>query len=213
MSPPMTSNVTVKLLLGTAAVAAAGFAALSMAVASGKTNRLDRSAKRAVHAARGNGVRRRGLAVAARATTPFGKWWGYVPPALVTALKLQRAGRRQAALTIAGSAVASALLPLVLDRVSRFRSPPPERHDPDEQSYPSGHALQASSMAIVSSYVSHREGMAAPPWAASFGLLSLAAGLGRLLLDRHWTSDVLGGYLAGVSLGTASAGLYELSLT
>jgi undecaprenyl-diphosphatase len=108
--------------------------------------------------------------------------------------------------------VASALLPLVLDRVSRFRSPPPERRD-HEQSYPSGHALQTSSMAIVSSYVSRREGMAAPPWAASLGLLSLATGLGRLLLDRHWASDILGGYLAGISLGTASAGLYELSLT
>jgi membrane-associated phospholipid phosphatase len=208
----MTSKLAAQVLLGTAALAAASFAALSVAVTRGKTSRLDQRAKRAFHTARGNGSRHRRVAVAANATTPFGKWWGYVPPAMVTAYRLNRAGRHQAAITIAGSAVASAVLPLVLDRISERRLPPPERDDPSKQSYPSGHALQTSAMAIVSSYVTRRESIAAPPWAASFGLLSLATGLSRLVLDRHWLSDVLGGYLAGIALGTASAGLYELSL-
>jgi membrane-associated phospholipid phosphatase len=42
-------------------------------------------------------------------------------------------------------------------------------------------------------------------------LASIAAGAGRLLLDRHWTSDVIGGYCAGIALGATGAGLYELS--
>jgi undecaprenyl-diphosphatase len=92
----------------------------------------------------------------------------------------------------------------------RRRSPPPERHEPSKQSYPSGHALQTSAMALTTGYVLLREGLA-PRWSlAPLGLASLAAGAGRLLLDRHWTSDVLGGYLAGVALGASCAGVYEL---
>jgi undecaprenyl-diphosphatase len=102
------------------------------------------------------------------------------------------------------------LLPLVLDRVMKRRAPPPERHEPSKASYPSGHALQTSAVAVATSYVLLREGVA-PRWSvAPLGLASLAAGAGRLLLDRHWTSDVAGGYLAGVSLGATCAGIYEL---
>ena len=55
-----------------------------------------------------------------------------------------------------------------------------------------------------------REGLA-PRWSlAPLGLLPLATGAGRLVLDRHWTSDVLGGYCAGVALGATCAGVYEL---
>jgi membrane-associated phospholipid phosphatase len=46
---------------------------------------------------------------------------------------------------------------------------------------------------------------------APAGLASLAAGASRLLLNRHWTSDVIGGYCAGIALGATCAGMYELS--
>ena len=194
------------LLFGVAAAAALGFAAITRAVARGNTERVDRAAKRTVHRARTSG-----LVLVAHATTPVGKWWGHVPATLLTAAKLLNAGRRAAALTIAGTSVVAALLPLLLDRISVRRLPPPERGDPNEQSYPSGHALQSSALALTTSYVMHREQLAAPGWLASLAPLSLATGLGRLLLDRHWASDVLGGYCAGVALGAGSAGLYELA--
>jgi undecaprenyl-diphosphatase len=200
------------VLFGAAAIATAGFVALTRAVASGKTARWDRRAKRAVHAGKSNGSAAAGaLSMASRATTPFGKWWGQVPAALATAAKLRREHRHAAAVTIAGTSIAAALLPLLLDRVTLRRSPPPERGEPGKQSYPSGHALQTSAMAVATGYVMQREHLAAPAWLVPLGPLSLATGLSRLFLDRHWTSDVAAGYFAGVALGAASAGLYELS--
>lgn len=205
------SKLDAGLLFGVATLAALGFAAVTRAVARGSFSRFDRRAKRALHAARGGGAPAQALTMASKASTPAGKWWAYVPPSFVTALKVQRQGRTAAAVTIAGTSVAAAVLPLILDRVVRRRRPPPERREPSKQSYPSGHALQTSAMALAVGYVMHRERLARPGWLVPLGPLSLLAGAGRLLLDRHWTSDVMGGYCAGIALGAASAGCYELA--
>jgi undecaprenyl-diphosphatase len=183
---------------------------VSLAVARGKTSRFDKRIKREVHRLRIDSSHPKALRNAALGTTPLGKWWAYVPPSLITAGRLQRQGRSAAAGTVAGTAMLAVLLPRVLDAWMKRRLPPPERREPSKQSYPSGHALQTSAMALTTSYVLLREGLA-PRWSvAPLALASLAAGAGRLLLDRHWTSDVLGGYLAGVALGASCAGVYEL---
>lgn len=65
-------------------------------------------------------------------------------------------------------------------------------------------------MAVATAYVLYREKLRLPKVASSLGPLALSTGLARLLLDRHWASDVLGGYCAGIGLGAASAGAYEL---
>lgn len=198
-------------LFSIAALGAVGFVLTSAAVARGLTSKLDKRAKRAVHETRGQGARANGLRGAAWATTPLGKWWAYVPPSLWTALRLQRQGHTAGALTIAATATLAAVLPNVLEHTVPRRFPPKERHEPSKQSYPSGHALQTSAMALTTGYVLYRENVG-PRWTgAPAGIASLAAGAGRLLLDRHWTSDVIGGYCAGVALGAAAAGVYELA--
>ena len=40
--------------------------------------------------------------------------------------------------------------------------------------------------------------------------LPLASGLAKLYLDKHWLTDVLGGYLAGLSVAAFAAAGYEL---
>jgi membrane-associated phospholipid phosphatase len=201
------SKLASKLLFGTAALAALGFAAVSAAVARGKTSRLDKRAQGKWHASNGSAWQG-----AARGTTPLGKWWGQLPAALVTAKGLQKRQRTAAALTVVGSSIGGILLSEILDRLMRHRQPPPERGEPAKQSYPSGHALQSSALALTTGYVLWREGLA-PKWsAAPLSALSAAAGAGRLLLDRHWTSDVIGGYCAGIALGATCAGCYELAL-
>jgi membrane-associated phospholipid phosphatase len=198
------------VLFGTAALSALGFGLLSLAVARGKTRRFDQRAKRRVHGLRIDSRHPKALRNVALTTAPLGKWWAYVPPSLLTARRLLRKGRTAAALTVAGTAVSAALAPLLFERMVKRRLPPPERGEPSKQSYPSGHALQTSAMALTTSYVVLREGFG-PRWSvAPLSLASLAAGAARLLLDRHWTSDVLGGYFAGVALGATCAGVYEL---
>jgi membrane-associated phospholipid phosphatase len=205
------SKLAAKLLFGTAALATLAFGVVTTAALRGKTSRFDKRAQRKVHGAKGNGERARVFETAARATTPLGKWWAQVPVSLTAARRLQRAGRSAGALTLVGTAVGAALLSVGLDKLLRHRLPPPERRDPSEQSYPSGHALQSSALAIASGYVLQREDLALGWSVAPLGLASVVAGAGRLFLDRHWTTDVIGGYCAGIAFGATCAGVYELS--
>lgn len=198
-------------LFGTASLAALAFGALTLAVKRGRTDRWDRRAKRQAHAVVGDGDGARLARLAAHGMTPVGKWWAYLPASLGVSLKLLRAGRSRAAFTIAGVAVGAALLPPVLERAVARRPPPPERGEPSEQSYPSGHALQTSAVALATGYVLWREQLGPRAAFAPLSAAPLLAGLSRLLLDRHWTSDLLGGYLAGVAWGATCAGSYELS--
>jgi len=207
----LNSKLLSNWLFGTAALSALGFGLVSLAVARGKTSRFDQRAKRRVHGLRIDSSYPKALRTVALGTTPLGKWWAYLPPSLATAKKLQSQGRTAAAATLAATAVSAGVVAVLLDHSLKHRGPPPERHQPSKQSYPSGHALQTSAVAVATSYVLLREGLA-PRWSvAPLGVASLAAGAGRLLLDRHWTSDVIGGYLAGVSLGATCAGIYERS--
>lgn len=137
---------------------------------------------------------------------------GYLPAAAKASRDLAKAGRPEAAATIAGTAVLAALVPLVLDHVLPRRLPPWERKEPSKHSYPSGHALQTAALAVAGSYVVYRERIGLR-WAGALGFGSMAAGLGRLLLDRHWTSDVIGGYFMGTTLGALTSAAYEYQLT
>jgi membrane-associated phospholipid phosphatase len=204
------SKLAARLLFGIAGVAAFGFGALSVAVARGKLSRWDRRAKREAHRVRGHGRRAELVRVAAQGSAPLGKWWAYLPGSLFTSFELLRRRRGAGAFAVAGAAVGAALLPPLVDRTLSKRRPPPERGEPSVQSYPSGHALQTSAVALATSYVLWRERLG-PRWAAApLSIASLTAGAGKLLLDRHWTSDLLGGYCAGVAWGAACAGAYEL---
>jgi undecaprenyl-diphosphatase len=209
----MDHKLASKLLFGTAALATLGFVALTRAVVHGKTELFDRRAKRRVHGARVDVGHGAALRRAALGTTPLGKWWGYLPPALATARRLQGKGRDAAALTVAGVALAAALVPPLLKRVLPPRLSPPERGRLSYHSYPSGHALQTSAVALTTSYVLSREGLVSRWSLAPLGLSSIAAGMGRLVLDRHWTSDVIGGYCAGIALAATGVGLYETAAT
>lgn len=198
--------------LGAAALAGLAFAGLSAAVARGKLSRFDRGAKQRIRALRARAPDAPLVDVLARASGPIGKWWAYLPASFATARRLEQRGRGVAALTVAGTAVAAALLPPLLERWLPHRAPPPERGEPGEQSYPSGHALQTAALALATNYVLRREGLT-PRWSSGpFALAPALAAGGKLLLERHWASDVLGGYLAGVALGSACVGGYELLL-
>ena len=77
-------------------------------------------------------------------------------------------------------------------------------------SFPSGHAAGSMAMAIVLSYIAIRRGIARrliPRIGAAFTLL---VGVSRIYLDLHWTSDVVGGWVAGAAFGIAFCALYEI---
>lgn len=197
-------------LAATSGAATLAFAALTLAVARGRTSRWDRRAKTRI---RSWGGEAESAESAALASAPLGKWWSQVGASLTGATRLLFTGRRAAAGAIVGASVGASALSPLLERVVPLRRPPPEHpehDDPSKQSYPSGHALRTSATAVTTSYVLWREGSA--PWAGGpLAMLSFVVTGSKLILSRHWTTDVIGGYLAGLAWGSACASVYELA--
>lgn len=181
--------------------------ALARLVARGSTASLDARLRRAVRV-----LDRLPVRVVARAAGPLGKWYGYLPFAVVTSAKLATAHRRSTpALAVVGSAVVARLASEAIELGSPHHEPPPGRGDPSVQSFPSGHTLEPLAVGLVSAVVLAREGVRSPALTA-LGLVSPAlAGLGRLVLDRHWASDVAGGALAGLAVAGACLGAHALA--
>jgi membrane-associated phospholipid phosphatase len=193
-------------LFAAAGLGALAFVAVARAVTRGKTSKLDRAANRELEREQS-----KALELAAVATTPSGKWWGHLPASLLTAWRLHGRGRNAAALAVVASSVGAVALTRALDRWFERRGPVPKRGRLSHHSFPSGHALQSSAVAVTTAYVLAREGLG-PRWLpAPLGVVPLAAGAGKLLLARHWSTDVMGGYCAGFAWGAACAGVYEAS--
>jgi membrane-associated phospholipid phosphatase len=196
-------------LFATSAAATAGYLVLSRFVRRGATRDDDVRTRREIlkHAT----PRAKRLA---EATGHIGKWYTHVPAAALGAGLLVKERRHAAGATIAGVSLAAAALSRVLDRVHDHRTPPPgkTRLEPDAQSYPSGHSIETTAATIATAWVLARERVAPRAMLAPIAAVaSLIAGLGRLVLDRHWFTDTAAGYCAGIALGTACAGAYELS--
>jgi len=107
---------------------------------------------------------------------------------------------------------AASLGALAVDNVTRMfvhqRRPPKagHHHGRNRYAYPSGHVTAATAIAIatageIADQLSYRERELL--WAAVAGF-SISVGWARLYLDEHWIDDVVGGWMAGISLGVAS---------
>ena len=139
-----------------------------------------------------------------------GKPWIHGPLAGATALWLLHRGSRSGALAVGLSSVSASAISRAMEQWLPHRAPPPGRHSPTEPSYPSGHTMETAAVATTIAYVLVREEVAPLSAAVPLALaIPAASGLGRLYLDRHWTTDVLGGWLAGVAVAASAAAAYE----
>ena len=205
----MTRNQVVlpAALLGGGVGAVIGFAVLARTVRRHRTRPLDATVRKAIPK-----HHRRATRLAVAALTPLGKWYGQMSVTGLVAAAAWRSRGPRAAIPIASASAAAASLAWLLERVMRQRTPPPGRHSPTEPSFPSGHALQTGAAAWAAAYVLAREGLASPAGVAPFALvIPGVSGLAKLWLDRHWFTDVLGGYLLGGAIAASSAAAYELA--
>lgn len=211
MRPRRRTRLRATALGATAGAAAAGFGLVARAVARGSVDPMDDTARPRVAAPPGTPARR-----AAAALGPAGKSWAYGPAAAGVAAYLLRApGRRDrrpaAAAVLIAAGVATGLAEL-FDRVLPQPPAPPGKASPRDPTFPSGHALGTGATALTTAYVLAREGLARPGLAAPVAVaIPLVSAGGKLVEEKHWASDVLGGYLAGVAVAAACAAGYELA--
>jgi membrane-associated phospholipid phosphatase len=136
-----------------------------------------------------------------------------VPATAALVWWLWRAGRRHAALALGVAPVAAATAGLSFTTFLAQRNPPDAGDAPDgevtEPSFPSGHTTGVTAEALSVAYVLSRERIASPAALAALLGWPLVVGATRVYRDRHWASDVLGGWAAGVAVAAMCALLYE----
>ena len=153
--------------------------------------------------------------------SPVGKWWTYIPAGAVAGACLLAAPPREdrtngerlvgAATILLAGVTATALNP-VFDNWLPQRPAPPGHASPRKPVFPSGHAFGPAAVGLTAAYVLHREEVARGSIALPVALaIPLALSGSRVLLEKHWISDVLGGYLAAVAVAAASLVPYETS--
>ena len=201
------------MLAGVAIAATAGFAAIAAAVATRETARADEKARRRT-SVRGKKKTRE----AADAIGPLGKWWTYIPAGVAASAFVLHAdggdeaapSRRAGAGAITLSAVVATALNHAFDRWLPQPPPPPGRKQRTKPVFPSGHAFGPTAVGLATAYVLAREELASPAAAVPIALAvpAVTAG-GRLVTEKHWMSDVLGGFVGGVALAAGCAAAYE----
>lgn len=189
-----------------AGLSAAGFAAVTTLVSAERLRVVDRRVHERLGREHGRAARR-----AATTIGYLGKPWAHSAVAALLATLVSHKGSLDGERAIKLSSALSSTASRTFDWLLPHRAPPPGRRRPSEQSYPSGHTLETAAVALTAAYVLWREGLAdariATPVAV---LLPLIEGTGRIYLDRHWASDVLGGVLAGVSVAALCVTGYEV---
>jgi membrane-associated phospholipid phosphatase len=74
--------------------------------------------------------------------------------------------------------------------------------------FPSGHATAAAAFGALLIYIASRESLPRGQRRVTYAAVALlvaGVGLARIILDAHWASDVLGGFLLGTGFAAAAA--------
>jgi undecaprenyl-diphosphatase len=122
----------------------------------------------------------------------------------------RRHGHRKAGIFVAAPAIGGLLSGSVKQFYGRQRPPGGILLNERTYSFPSGHSLTSAAVMVTLCYVMARERIISWPFAIAIGaLVPLVVGLSRLYLDVHWTTDVVGGWTAGLFIACLSAAMYE----
>ena len=186
---------------GLVAVAAAGVVAISAVLAATGVLPGETALRAAVR-----GTSSPELRWLARRIRPLGTWWGIVP-ALLLLLVTSRHARRRWWLWSLVLVVAPLAGEALQELVGRLRPRGPAL------GFPSGHATAIAAFAVATIYLAGRSGLARAPKvgiALAAATLTLAVGLSRVVLDAHWSLDVVAGFALGAA-GAAAAAWWDAS--
>lgn len=187
-----------------------GFAMLARAVARRETAPIDHEVHHHTKLDKGEPGRE-----AAEKVSPIGKWWTYVPAALLTGTYVFARRDREKQSRVAGTAaiVSASVVAAAVNHVFDYllpQPPPPPGRPPDHPVFPSGHAFGTMSVALTAAYVLSREDLVRGEIAFPLSLIvPIVSSAARMIEEKHWISDILGGYLAAAGLSCAALAGYE----
>ncbi|HET7876635.1 MAG TPA: phosphatase PAP2 family protein [Methylomirabilota bacterium] len=128
--------------------------------------------------------------------------WRVLIPVGVVLFWLSREAKRHPWLwlgALAAAGIGERLFKLLIGR---------ERPNSPSSGFPSGHTTAITAFAVIVVYLAARERLS-PAWRRTIQITALGVmvlvGLARVVTNRHWPSDVLGGLLLGMACGAAAA--------
>jgi membrane-associated phospholipid phosphatase len=201
------SNAAAALLL----LGAAGlFAFIARRVTTKRTEALDQRAHEWVQA-----HRVASLDVAVKPVTLLSMPILVMSATAALAWWLHRDGRTRAATAIALTPLAAAAVGQSFTTFLAQRNPPDARDsasgEVSEPSFPSGHTTGVTAEGLAIAYVLLQEGLATTPIVTALVAWPVVVGATRLYRDRHWATDIVAGWTAGIGVAAASALLYRLT--
>jgi len=131
-----------------------------------------------------------------------------VTATLATASIVRHHGR-SVSLPIAFSPLGAMTTGSIMTKLMPLRFPPDAAERGYEPCFPSGHTTGATAEVMTTSYVLFREGLIPPSAVALLLAIPLAAGCARVYRGRHWSSDVVAGWMAGAAISALAAASYE----
>lgn len=144
----------------------------------------------------------RRLELAQRPLEIIGLPGAYIPLAHLIAHALRKRRKRGGGVIVAASWSAWLALRAMRLVVHRPRPPRPRGRKPKHEStFPSGHTVGLTTLALVASDVLAREGLVDRRTAPMLAIgVPLAIGANRVYVREHWLTDVLGGWALGATV-------------
>ncbi|MEA2236615.1 MAG: undecaprenyl-diphosphatase [Thermoanaerobaculia bacterium] len=190
-------------LLGFGCGCAGLFAWLSRIVLQGRANGIDRRIHDWVEECANPALDSAMDVVSALSAPAF-----LVTATLLVAFAVRKRGRR-VFLPIAFSPLAAMTAGSLMTSLMPVRYPPDAASKGYEPCFPSGHVTGATAELLVSCYVLVREQIVPAPVLSVAVVVPLLAGCARVYRGRHWSSDVIAGWLVGTALAAFCAATYE----
>jgi undecaprenyl-diphosphatase len=127
--------------------------------------------------------------------------------------RLNQDGRKHAAFAVAVTPFVAATAGQSFSTFLSQRNPPDRGDAPDgevtEPSFPSGHTTGVTAEALAVAYILTQEELATPVLLGLLVAWPVLVGVSRVYRDRHWISDILGGWAAGTGVAALTALLYQ----